>query len=243
MTDRSATELRLLWRRPGPETRGRRKKHSLDDIVVRAIALADEEGLQSLTIRRLASAMGMSTMNLYTYVPGTGELVDLMIDYLYLHYEPEKARGDWRARLRAVAEDNYRLWSRHPWIATAAPSRPPLGPGVMRKYEHELHAFDGTGLSDPDRDRALSFLLTFVHGAARAAAEAEAVKEDSGLSDEEWWAVNGPLLAETVTPERYPLASRVGQAAAEEQGSAYDPETAFRFGLDRALDGLAGLVE
>ncbi|WP_025273392.1 TetR/AcrR family transcriptional regulator [Haloglycomyces albus] len=244
MCERSAIELQLLWRKPGPESRGRRKKYSLDDIVATAIDIADVEGLAALTIRRVASAMGMSTMNLYTYVPGTKELLHLMIDYLYLSYpqRPSETSG-WRSKAEAVAEDNYDLWSQHAWIATAAPSRPPLGPGVLRKYEHELHAFDGVPLSDVEKDAALTYLLTFVHGAARAATEAAEVRKSSGVTNAEWWEANGPLLAESVTPEEYPLATRIGEAAGMVSGSAYDPDAAFRFGLERTLDGLAVLMD
>jgi len=116
--------------------------------------------------------------------------------------------------------------------------RPPLGPGSIGKYEHELAAFDGAGLDDIARDSALAFLLAFVQGIAVAAADAV----DAPGTDEGWWEEAGPLLARAVDPERYPLAARVGAAAGEAQGSAYDPEHAYAFGLERVLDGLSALI-
>ena len=65
-----------------------------------------------------------------------------------------------------------------------------------------------------------------------------AAQEPATTPDAEWWESAGPLLAEVVDPERYPLASRVGTAAGEAQGGAYDAERAYRFGLERIIEGL-----
>ena len=93
-------------------------------------------------------------------------------------------------------------------------------------------------MGDVERDCALSFLLAFVQGIAVAAADAE----QAPGTDAQWWEQAGPLLAEAVDPERYPLAARVGAAAGEAHGSTYDPAHAYAFGLERVLDGLAALV-
>jgi hypothetical protein len=65
----------------------------------------------------------------------------------------------------------------------------------------------------------------------------------SGMTDEQWWQTNGPLLARLLDPAAYPRAVRVGAAAGEAQGAAYDPDRAWGFGLARILDGLAVLIE
>jgi hypothetical protein len=85
-------------------------------------------------------------ISLYTYVPGKAELLDLMLDTVY----GQMSRGDlsgkpWRERLAAVAQENRELFDHHPWVTEVAISRPPLGPGLMAKYEHELGAFGGLG--------------------------------------------------------------------------------------------------
>jgi hypothetical protein len=145
----------------------------------------------------------------------------------------------WRKRLTAVAAENRTLYERHPWAATTNPSRPPLGPGLMAKYEHELAAFDDLGLDDVTRDAALTFLLGFVQAAARAAAEAKA---DTAMTDEQWWAANAPVLAQAFDESRFPLAVRVGAAAGAAQQGAFNPTQAYEFGLHRVLDGLAVLI-
>jgi hypothetical protein len=113
----------------------------------------------------------------------------------------------------------------------------------MAKYEHELAALDGLGLTDPEMDDALTFLLCFVQANARDAQDARAARADTAMNDEQWWAANAPLLERVLDPAAYPLASRVGTAAGAAQGSAHDPDHAYRFGLGRVLDGLAALIE
>jgi AcrR family transcriptional regulator len=235
-----ARTLALLWRVPTPARRGPRPRFDVDAVVDAAIALADEQGLGALSMRALAARLGMSAMTLYGYVPGKDELLDLMLDALYARMtrSPWPAGAGWRERASAVAEANRALFVAHPWAAAVSTARPPLGPGLMAKYEHELAAFDGAGLGDVDRDSALSFLLAFVQGCAVAAADAA----QAPGTDAEWWEQAGPLLARAVDPERYPLAARVGAAAGEAHGSAYDPAHAYAFGLERVLDGLAALV-
>jgi AcrR family transcriptional regulator len=210
----------------------------VDDVVAAAIAIADADGLDAVTMRAVAERLGISPMSLYTYVPGKAELLDVMLDVLYLAMPRTPHRRDWRARLRAVADANRELYARHPWAARVSTARPPLGPGLMAKYEHELAALDGLGLHDIELDAALTFVLSFVQANAVAAQE----QADAPGTDAEWWATAGPLLARVVDPERYPLAARVGSAAGAAQGGAYDAERAYAFGLERVLDGLAALI-
>lgn len=235
--------LELLWRAAPESGRGPRKGLTVDAVVAAAIALADAEGLEAVTVRRLAQELGKAPMTLYTYVPGKAELVSLMLDSLFAGTERSSAEGPWRERLAAVARDNYALYRAHPWAAAASPSRPPLGPGQCAKYEHELRALEGLGLSDVEMDDALAYLLAFVRTAAQDAAQSEAERAASGMNDQEWWEANGPLLAKVLDPERFPTAVRVGQAAGEAHDTAYDAEHAFAFGLERTLDGLGSLIE
>lgn len=244
-TNDPARLLELLWREPpGVGRRGPAQSLTVDSVVAAATELADREGLGAVTMRRAAAALGVGAMTLYTYTPGRSELVDLMLDAAYLGMSRADTSGrPWRARLAAVAEENRMLFERHPWAATLAASRPPLGPGLMAKYDHELAALDGLGLDDVQMDACLTHLLGFVQGCARAAADARAAQIDSAMSDQQWWDAHAPLLARIFDAEDYPLAARVGAAAGAAQGTAYDPSHAYVFGLARTLDGLATLVD
>ena len=239
--------LDLLWRRdPAGDAarRGRKQGLSVDRVVAAAIELADAEGLDALTMRRVAQQLTVVPMTLYTYVPDKAALLDLMLDAVYAGMpRPEQSALPWRERLAAVAAANRALYDRHPWAAGLSAARPPLGPGLMAKYEHELRAFHDVGLDDVETDAALTFLLGFVQAAARAAADARAEAERTAQSDVQWWESNGPLLAMIFDKHTYPTATRIGAAAGAALGGAYNPDHAYEFGLQRVLDGLGVLVE
>jgi hypothetical protein len=74
----------------------------------------------------------------------------------------------------------------------------------MAKYEHELSALEGLGLSDIEIDASLTYVLGFVQGWARTAADARAPQDDTGMDDEQWWAANAPLLAQILDNHAYP---------------------------------------
>ena len=240
-----ATVLELLWGiAPAAPRRGPRPALSLERIVRTAIEIADRDGLEAVTMRRLAQALGVAPMALYTYVPGKAELLDLMLDAVYADM-PRAPWGDegWRQRLTTVAHDNRALFAAHPWAAAVSTGRPPLGPGLMAKYEHELSALADAGLDDVETDAALTFVLDFGRTCALAAQDARAADRDSGMSDAQWWSANAPLLARILDADAFPTAARVGTAAGAAQGGAYSAERAWQFGLERVLDGLAALIE
>ncbi|MER7003697.1 TetR/AcrR family transcriptional regulator [Dactylosporangium sp. NPDC000555] len=239
--------LALLWGEPSETARrkGPARSLTITQVVDAALALADEQGLTAVTIRAVAERVGVSTMSVYTYVPGKPELLDLMVDARYARMTRAAWAGQpWRERLTAVAEANRDLLTAHPWLTeVAALSRPPLGPGVMAKYEHELAAFDDTGLCDVDIDAALTYLLGFVQSHCRSAHDAARAATDTAMSDADWWAANLPVLARALDPHTYPRAARIGSAAGEAQGSAWQADRAWTFGLERTLDGLAALID
>jgi AcrR family transcriptional regulator len=248
-----ARTLALLWRDAAAVPRhGPRRGLTLDQVVGTAIAVADEgstqngaeAGIEALTVRRVAQALGISPMTLYTYVPGKAELLDLMLDAVYAAMpRPDTSGRPWRERLSTVAGENRAMFDAHPWTVAVCTLRPPLGPGAVAKYEHELAALDGLGLTDVQLDDCLTHLLMFVHASARTAAQARAVRRATARTDEQWWAEAGPLLARVLDPAAYPLATRVGTAAGAAHGSAHDPEHSYEFGLRRVLDGLAPLID
>lgn len=236
--------LELLWREPAVTRRGPKPRLTVERIVAAGIEVADTEGLGALSMRRVADQLDVAPMSLYTYVPGKAELLDVMLDTVYGETaRPEEVPGGWRGRLQQIAEQNWALYHRHPWMFQIGVSRPPLGPNVTAKYEYELHAVDGIGLTDLEMDAVLSLVLGHVEGAARRSVEAAQAVRASGKTDLEWWESYAPLLAKIADTERFPLATRVGTAAGEEYQAASSPEHAFEFGLRRVLDGINTLVE
>lgn len=239
-----ARTLALLWGATTAARSGPERGLDLEAVVVAATALADEHGLEALSMRAVAERLGTSVMTLYTYVPGKAELLDVMLDAAYQRMPlSDSTDQPWRERLTQVADENRALYLRHPWASAVSTLRPPLGPGLMAKYEHELAALDGLGLTDLDLDDALTYLLSFVQANARAAVDTRAAALASAMSDAQWWAENKGLLSQVLDESTYPRAVRVGSAAGSAHGSALEPDHAYRFGLQRLLDGLAALID
>ncbi|SDG69214.1 transcriptional regulator, TetR family [Lentzea fradiae] len=236
-----ARTLALLWRTQERASRKGKPDLSVDRIVRAGIELADADGLKALSMRRVAEVLGVGTMSLYTYVPGKGELVDVMVDTVQAATGRQPADG-WRAHLTYVARENLELYRRHPWLLQVAPSRTVLGPQVAAKYDFELRGLEGIGLSDVEMDSVLNLVLGHVQHAARGLTAAAVTEKETGLTDQQWWDAAAPVLMTVFDPARFPVAARVGGAVGEAHHSAFSPEHSFEFGLEMILDGVERLV-
>jgi AcrR family transcriptional regulator len=229
---RTARSMALLWRAPESSAarRGPRSSLDVDRIVAAAVRLADAEGLQAVSMRRLAAELGAPAMTLYSHVPGKVELVDLMLDAVLGELYPdeqEPTAGNWRSRIEGVARANREFFVRHPWALELPSGRPLPGPNLMRKYEIELRAIDGFGLSEVQMD----LLATLVNGFVRGMAGAR--DQDGGQAAIE------AQTAQIFDTGRYPTAARVGPAAGGRPGGAGE---SFEFALERLLDGIGVLI-
>jgi AcrR family transcriptional regulator len=240
-----ARTMALLWRdrgtpavRPGP-----RPGLDVDRVVAAAVALADAEGMAALSMRRVAAALGVAPMTLYTHVPGKGELTDLMVDAVTGELYPDGLPdGGWRERVTAVARANWDLHVRHPWLLEVGTGRPPLGPSVLAKYEQELRAVDGLGLTEVQMDLLVTLVNALVRGTVGGVGDRVGARAASGVTERQWWEATAPHLERVFDPARYPTVARVGPVAGAELGAAYDPAASFTFGLARLLDGMAAMI-
>ena len=237
--------LELMWGLTRPPKRGPRAKSSVYDIVCAAIELADAEGLDAVSTRRVAEKLGISPMSFYTHIPGKAELLDLMLDAVVGWTggpEPPAFRPeDWRQNLGAIARSLWEFYLRHPWVLELATHRPVLGPNTMRAADTALSALEGLGLDDLEMDRVFNLIASYVAGAVRDAAREKTVNQQTGMTDTEWWRCVEPYL-NTIDFSPYPVLSRVCKKTGETYG-AHDPMGAFNFGLERVLDGLALFIE
>ncbi|RJL34664.1 TetR/AcrR family transcriptional regulator [Bailinhaonella thermotolerans] len=235
--------MELLWGLESRPRRGPKPRFTLEDVIGAAIGIADGEGLEALSMRRVAERLGVTAMSLYGYVPGKAELIDLMVDRAIGEAEmPDDVPGGWRARLEQVARASRAVYVRHPWLLQAVTARSVLGPNIIGKYDHELRAIADTGLGPIEMDLVVTMISDYVHGSARSAVEAAQAAQRTGKTDEEWWEEYEPLLKVVFDAERFPHAAVVGQAAGQEYGSG-DPDRSFEFGLRLILDGIEALVE
>ena len=179
--------MELLWGLAPQPTRGPKQGLTLEAVVGAAVALADAEGIDALSMRRVAEALGVGAMSLYTYVPGKAELVDLMLDRVYGEQRAGIAtEGGWRPRLESRARADWALYERHPWVVRAAGPRPTLGPNETAVYEATLAAVDGIGLTGDEMVAVVTLVSGYVGGVARGIVEAVA-EDETQEGEEAWW--------------------------------------------------------
>ncbi|MFT9006754.1 TetR/AcrR family transcriptional regulator [Bifidobacterium aquikefiri] len=229
----------LLWRNAPTSPRSGLSTSGITEL---AVNLADREGLEAVTIRRLASEAGVTAMALYPHIGGHAELVELMLDHVagttYANTEIS-SETDWRNRVIAVAEANWNSCQTHPWITDITPGRPVPGPGITTKYEIELRALDGIGMTDIVLEHTLTALLALVQGTARSAIAAQRERASGEHDDMGWWSGIEPTLTAAISdPSRFPTAACVSSALGEATGLANDPEGAYHRGVALFLDGL-----
>lgn len=237
--DQARQLMSLLWRHAMPQRpggRGPKQTVSVDAVVAAAVALADRGGYEKVSIRTVAAELGLKPMSLYTYVPSKDALALLMVDAVADEDAPIPADLSVRDRMAAIAEQVRTELINHPWLLEVPPWRLVLGPGRMRRYERQLAAIDGMGLSDVAMDRVIAVLSEFATGNARMAIAA--IRSAAELSDAQWWEQHGPLLTRLMPVAEFPLSSRVGAAAGEQYQAPADPDGAFAFGLAKLLDGI-----
>lgn len=241
-----ARTLSLLWGTRELPRRGPRHTLSIAEVVDAAVGLADSDrDLEPLSMRRVAEALGVGTMSLYTYVSSRDELIAVMLDRVYAECVRDLDRrphDSWQAGLRAVADVNWDLSLRHPWVLQIFTGRPTLGPNAIAKYDRELAVLDGIGLSDLEMDSALTLVLTYVAGVARSRVESDQVVRRTGITDQQWWEEVGPAFAQVFDATQFPVAARVGQAAGQAHQAPQNPEHAYSYGLDRLIEGIAAEI-
>ncbi|MFI6743059.1 TetR/AcrR family transcriptional regulator [Nonomuraea sp. NPDC050451] len=220
----------LVWERPEPPSRPTPSPLSRDRIVRAAIDLADREGLDAVSLRKVAAALDAGPMRLYGYLSTKEELLDLMVDEVYGEIVPSEPAGDdWRAALRDLARRTRQAALRHEWFADLLGGRPNLGPNALAYLETSL-----TALKDVPVTTMLQVATTvnaYVMGAVRREITELRTERASGLDEQEWRSTVGPYLTRMLATGRYPAVARFV--------ASDDVQPDFDEGLDWVLDGVA----
>lgn len=233
-----------IWMQPERQERsgpGRRPGYSREQVTRTAVRIADAEGLDAVTMRRIACDLGTGAMSLYRYVPRRDDLFDLMIDLAMSEVElPDGPSGDWRADLTLLAGRVRAAGLRHPWLIALLTSRPTLGPNLLRVHEFALGAFEGIGLDIDDITGFAGMLDDYVHSAIRREIGWQEEARRTGLDPERWKRdYMGPYVRQVVESGAFPLFNR---SVLESRTAHLTPEERFRQGLDRILDAVAALI-
>jgi AcrR family transcriptional regulator len=249
--------LDVLWGRRGSGSRGPKRGLSIDAVVAAAIRLADSDGLESVSMARVAEELGFTTMSLYRYVASKDELLQLMWNASAQDAENLKLQGDnWRSRLRYWAIAQREMMDRHPWITQMPMAAPPLAPNSLRFVELGLAAMDDTGLAEDDKIRIIGLLSSYTlsearmaYDAARAVDQAKAAAAETGQADADRTEVQEPqwsfeaLLRELVDEHTYPRLYRMAWSAPTDDQPDGDERAEFLFGVERILDGTQALID
>lgn len=220
-----------VWDRPEPPNPPVPLDREL--IITAAIALADQGGLEAVSLRKVAARLNAGPMRLYGYISTKQELFDLMVDEVHGEILPEEQPGDWREALRVVAHRTRRAALRHEWLADLLGGRPTLGPNGLAVTEAKLAALDG--LADIDTVmRAVETVSAYLIGVIRREIANLRAERATGLSKRDWQRASGPHMTRMLATGRFPALTK-----AVHDGTDVDPETSFTIGLDWVLDAVA----
>ncbi|TXS47490.1 TetR/AcrR family transcriptional regulator [Streptomyces sp. OR43] len=199
-----------------------------------AVGVADAEGLDAVTMRRLATELGVAPMAAYRYVTGKDELLELMVDFVYAELELPDGKEGWRATMRSVALRIREVLLRHSWVTRATWCAPT--PNQLAVPEAVLAALDGLGLDADNAMAVYNTLTAYVHGAVDSEVALTQMLRVRGWSTrEEARAGLASQMAWLMTTGRFPMYARyIGEARRKD-----DQQWQFEAGLDSVLDGIA----
>lgn len=219
-----------IWMRPERAAAGRPPGHSRAEIASAAIAIADREGLDAVSMRRVAAELRTGAASLYRYVGSREELVDLMVDAVSADYTYRPPTGDWLTDLLGLGEQARTIMRNHPWLPSLVITRPVLGPNTLILLEHVLETLAGQPISTAAKLEAFAIFnattALFVHN------------EFTGGAGRQQR--NGAYLAYALASGRHGrLAELLGPTAQADLTAAVpDPADRYRHIMARILTGL-----
>jgi len=213
-----------------------RQRLSLERVLEAAVALAARDGLESLTMRKLADELGAGAMSLYHYVPNKERLLDGMVDIVFCEIELPSTEVDWKTAMRTRAVSTRDALRRHPWAIGLMEGRTTHGPANLRLHDAVLGCLRAAGFSIETTVQAYSVQDAYIYGFALQERDMSPRTADDFAAE----AQRQMHEYEAVLTDYPHLAEVVGGHVAT---SGYDYATAFLFGLDLILDGLDRLRE
>jgi AcrR family transcriptional regulator len=199
-----------------------------------ALALAARDGIESLTMRKLADELGVGAMSLYYHVPNKEQLLDGMVDIVFSEIEPPSTDLDWKTAMRNRALSTRAALRRHPWAIGLMEGRTSHGPANLRIHDAVLGCLRAAGFSLEMTVHAYSVQDAYIYGFALQETDmASETPEDFAAEARRQMREYEALLADFPN-----LVEVVGGHVAK---AGYDYEAEFLFGLDLILDGLERL--
>jgi AcrR family transcriptional regulator len=201
-------------------------------VVAEAIRLADRDGVDGLSMRRLAGALGAGAMSLYHYVASKEELLDAMIDVVFEQIELPPEQTDWQSAMRRRAVSARQVLASHPWAIGLLESRTSPGPANLRHHEAVTACLRRAGFPVLMATHANWLLDSYVYGFAlqEASLPFDTAAEFADMGED--------VYLPQLPPEEFPY---LNESAAALVAAGYDPAEEFIFGLDLVLAALEPL--
>jgi AcrR family transcriptional regulator len=219
-------------------SRGPQPAFSRDQIAAIAVRIADTEGIEAVSLRRIAAEMGSGTTSLYRYIAKKEELFELMVDEVLSESTLPKLSGDWRKDLRKIIYRSRATLLQHPWMIRISSFRPSLGPNTLRWLESTLTAIDGLGMEIDEMLVISNTLFAFARGYAVGEVGEQDAANTTGITRDQWMSTRAHHTHALLDTGKYPMFTRVVKDAK----APHDPqagEHGFSRGLDLILDGVA----
>lgn len=218
-------------------SRGPEPSHDREAIARLAIEIADREGIDAVSMRRIASAIGSGTSSLYRYFARKDDLLNLMVDGA-LGTETFIPSGDWRADFSAIGLATRQTFLAHRWMVTALAGRPTLGPNRLKRLEATLGLLEQHGLSARERLVLIDTLISYVRGFVASEIADDIAIDASGLGAERWRTDQAAYVASIIGSGSYPRTTALFKESRAFEASAIQDQS-FVAGLDLILDGIA----
>ena len=231
--------VELLWDPPAPAPgRGPRPRTSLIEVVAAGVGIADTEGLEALSMRKVASRLGIGAMSLYTYVPGRSELIELMIDRVYAEHALPDPGLSWRARLEQWTRATWATYAAHPWLLDYNMARLPIGPHVLDVEESLYAALYTAGFRGAQNVAIANLIRWQLIGAARSTIGDAAEERHTGVSAEAYWESRASFWTTYFDADRFPTTAAVWADGGFDDPAGWD----FELMITRLLDGIEQLA-
>ena len=219
--------------RPTPNP-GSRVPLTRERVLRAAVLLADENGLESLTMRELGLRLGVEAMSLYNHVANKDDLLDGMVDLVVSEIELPTETVDWREAMRRRAISAQSVFSGHPWASGLIDSRESSGPARLRYFDWVVGTLRRAGFTLEMTVRAFSLLDSYIYGFGRQQLNTSAGRD---LEPEEM----AEAFLRAIPADEYPYLREMVVEHAMKSG--YDESADFDFGLNLILDGLQRLLD
>ncbi|MFJ9785653.1 TetR/AcrR family transcriptional regulator [Amycolatopsis sp. NPDC101161] len=237
-------ELARLWRLPSGSRLGRPAGLDVDQVVYAAVQLADRDGLDGVTLSKVAQELDVTKMSLYRHVGSKSELFVLMGD-LAIGPAPGIEPGTgWRDGLRAWAYAHREIFLRRPWMVHLPVSGPPGGPNAIAWMDALLRVLRDSGLDWATKVSLLNLLGGYVRQAGLLTQQLTDGRRDAGIDQAQIERNYGRTLASLVDPTRFPDAAKLfASPTFDKREDGTEPsDHEFAFGLELILDGVAAII-